>query len=181
MTLVTLGLASYAEFEFRRKVGVNFRLPNVLPSSHRLRFEAKMAKDPPLRRANPTNEEASQTVAESHSEKSDSEVSNSIEQVEKVERVEEVEKRNKLTIAIDALLRPLEVAWNSATSFCANRGLEYFINLLFLTINYIHLLYLGSAFSDSDLSVSQTLHKYEQFSFISPILVLILLFYAHLL
>lgn len=48
-TLMILGFGSFAEFEFRRKVGTNFDLPKILPSRIRERREAKLAKDPPLR------------------------------------------------------------------------------------------------------------------------------------
>ena len=55
-----LGLGSFSEFEFRRKVGTNFNLPGILPSSIQAKRAAKLAKDPPIKKPNdPDNSEAS--------------------------------------------------------------------------------------------------------------------------
>ncbi|CAG5083682.1 Oidioi.mRNA.OKI2018_I69.PAR.g10435.t1.cds [Oikopleura dioica] len=49
-TLMILGLGSFSEFEFRRKVGTNFNLPRILPSSIQAKRAAKLAKDPPIKK-----------------------------------------------------------------------------------------------------------------------------------
>ena len=49
-TLMILGLGSFSEFEFRRKVGTNFNLPGILPSSIQAKRAAKLAKDPPIKK-----------------------------------------------------------------------------------------------------------------------------------
>jgi len=55
-----LGLGSFSEFEFRRKVGTNFNLAGILPSSIQEKRAAKLAKDPPIKKPNdPENAQAS--------------------------------------------------------------------------------------------------------------------------
>ena len=160
--MVTLGLASYAEFEFRRKVGIYFKLPNILPSSHRLRFEAKLAKDPPLRRSSKVEE----------LEDSAEPAGNPVEEVTKTSRLEQF---------IQKFYNPIASIATKLMRYLSTTGVEIFINLLFLIINYIHLIYLGNTFASHDLSVGETLVRYAQFNYISPILVCIVLSYAHLL
>lgn len=156
-TLVTLGLASYGEFEFRRKVGIYFKLPNILPSTHRLRFEAKLAKDPPLRR------EKDQVIETQNPS------------------VEEVTKQSRIEAIISIVYNPVTLWFVRIRQYLCTTGLEILINLMFLVINYTHLIYLGNTFSSTDLTMMDTLSRYAQFHYISPILITIVLFYAHLL
>jgi hypothetical protein len=161
VTLITLGLVSYAEFEFRRKIGIYFKLPNILPSSHRLRFEAKLHKDPPLRR-NSDKSEISQV----------SEISSPIQ---------EVQKMNFIERALDSIFIFFNSKILTFKNYLCNTGLELFINVLFLIMNIIHLIYLGSTFENSDMSFHETIQKFENFYYISPIMTGITLFYGHLL
>ena len=156
-TLVTLGLASYGEFEFRRKVGIYFKLPNILPSTHRLRFEAKLAKDPPLR------QEKDQVIETQNPS------------------VEEVTKQSRIEAIISVVYNPVTLWFVRIRQYLCTTGLEILINLMFLVINYTHLIYLGNTFSSTDLTMMDTLSRYAQFHYISPILITIVLFYAHLL
>ena len=192
-TLVTLGLASYGEFTLRRKLGLAFRLPGILPSRHKLKLEAKLAKDPPLRKRqipdgqNPAeNTEEEETISERKisSESDKQSISKEVEKDDGPQRdqsVEEVSKKSAMERFLVNTFSPIERVLVNTKNFLLSRGLEFCINFSFLVINYIHLIYLGYTFSHTDMSMKQTLEVYEDFKYISPILVSIVLFYAHLL
>ena len=195
--MVTLGLASYGEFTLRRKLGLAFRLPGILPSRQKLKLEAKLAKDPPLRKKTKSesekilNEDSEPEADRKISSESDRQSNSSLENDEanlndqnidkSLEPVEEISKKSALENFMIKLFSPIETFFRKMKNFMFTRGVEFLINFAFLVINYIHLIYLGYTFSHTDLSMKQTLELYEDFRYISPILVSIVLFYAHLL
>ena len=190
-------MASYGEFTLRRKLGLAFRLPGILPSRQKLKLEAKLAKDPPLRKKKKSesekiqNEDSEPEADRKISSESDRQSNSFLENDESnlndqntdksPEPVEEISKKSALENFLIKIFSPIETFFRKMKNFMFTRGVEFLINLAFLVINYIHLIYLGYTFSHTDMSMKQTLELYEDFRYISPILVSIVLFYAHLL
>ena len=188
-------MASYGEFTLRRKLGLAFRLPGILPTRQKLKLEAKLAKDPPLRKktksesekilnedSEPEADRKSESDRHSNSSLENDEAQENVQNINKsLEPVEEISKKSALENFLIKIFSPIENFFRKMKNFMFTRGVEFLINFAFLVINYIHLIYLGYTFSHTDMSMKQTLELYEDFRYISPILVSIVLFYAHLL
>jgi hypothetical protein len=171
VTLTTIGLASYGEFEFRRKIGKNYQMPNILPK--------------------PIYQKHLKLVNSSHKKNDEIEDQNlEIPSPEETKSSENSDS-NKLPESYGLSLKLIyfiSYPWRLIGSIIATlinsvfnkNALSYMINCSFLLINIIHLLYLGNLFQAPDMPLHETIHQMEKFHFISTKLAIFSFIFGHL-
>lgn len=149
VTLITLGMASYGEFEFRRKVGKYYELPTILPTAHYDRWLHQNAKKRPK----------SCGVDKDRISTDDSEYS----------RIDCI-----LWILSYPMRKFIALLQFIFPDLCA-----FTINSIFLLVNLTHLFYLGNLFSQPDMPFETAYLEMEKFDFISTKLAAFTLFIGY--
>ena len=146
-------MASYGEFEFRRKVGKYYELPTILPTAHYDRWLRQNAKKQPKSR----NDDKKDRV--SGSDSGDFEHS----------RIDSI-----LWILSYPMRQFISLIQFIFPDLCA-----FTINSIFLLVNLIHLFYLGNLFSQPDMPFETAFLEMEKFDFISTKLAAFTLFIGY--
>ena len=146
-------MASYGEFEFRRKVGKYYELPTILPTAHYDRWLRQNAKKRPKLR----NDDKKDRV--SGSDSGDFEHS----------RIDSI-----LWILSYPMRQFISLIQFIFPDLCA-----FTINSIFLLVNLIHLFYLGNLFSQPDMPFETAFLEMEKFDFISTKLAAFTLFIGY--
>ena len=149
VTLITLGMASYGEFEFRRKVGKYYQLPSILPTAHYDRW---------LR----------QNALKTKSPRAKSPVSDSDGDFE----------HSRIDTILWILSYPMR-KFVALLQFIFPDLCAFTINSVFLLVNLIHLFYLGNLFSQPDMPFEKAFLEMEKFDFISTKLAAFTLFIGY--
>ena len=144
-------MASYGEFEFRRKVGKYYELPTILPTAHYDRWLRQNAKKRPK---SPKKDRISDSESGSDFEYS---------------RIDSF-----LWILSYPMRKFISLLQFIFPDLCA-----FTINSIFLLVNLIHLFYLGNLFSQPDMPFETAFLEMEKFDFISTKLAAFTLFIGY--
>ena len=142
-------MASYGEFEFRRKVGKYYQLPSILPTAHYDRW---------LR----------QNASKTKSPRAKSPVSDSDGDFE----------HSRIDAILWILSYPMR-KFVALLQFIFPDLCAFTINSVFLLVNLIHLFYLGNLFSQPDMPFEKAFLEMEKFDFISTKLAAFTLFIGY--
>jgi len=144
-------MASYGEFEFRRKVGKYYELPTILPTDHYDRWLRQNTKKRPK---SPKKDRISDSESGSDFEYS---------------RIDSI-----LWILSYPMRKFISLLQFIFPDLCA-----FTINSIFLLVNLIHLFYLGNLFSQPDMPFETAFLEMEKFDFISTKLAAFTLFIGY--
>lgn len=144
-------MASYGEFEFRRKVGKYYELPTILPTAH---YDRWLRQDAKKRPKSPKKDRISDSESGSDFEYS---------------RIDSI-----LWILSYPMRKFISLLQFIFPDLCA-----FTINSIFLLVNLIHLFYLGNLFSQPDMPFETAFLEMEKFDFISTKLAAFTLFIGY--
>lgn len=146
-------MASYGEFEFRRKVGKYYELPTILPTAHYDRWLRQNAKKRPKSRCDDKKDQISDSGSVDY----------------EYSRIDSI-----LWILSYPMRKFISLLQFIFPDLCA-----FTINSTFLLVNLIHLFYLGNLFSQPDMPFETAFLEMEKFDFISTKLAAFTLFIGY--
>ena len=163
---MTIGFTSYGEFEFRRKIGRYYDLPDILPKPLYLKYLEKMKSS----KADEDKEETSNICEEEAFQSSE----------------ETVTEEKKLIHLFNHYISHPLCALGSffcqilQNLFFTKDNICHVINYCFLLINFIHLIFLGNLFQSPDMPFRDATLQMEKFHFASPKLAVFTFIVGHL-